>query len=138
MNIEPKHIVYVDGVFDLFHSGHLSFLRKSRELGDYLIAGVIADEDVKSYKRKPVFPYQDRVQMLSECRLVDKVIPAELFLTKEFIEGNNISTVVHGDDDEQVEFFRVPREMGIMKYVSYTSGISTTQLIRTLKERTDL
>lgn len=137
--IKLKHsVVYVDGVFDLFHSGHLAFLRKAKELGDFLLVGVVTDSDVESYKRKPVIKYQDRVEMLQACRLVDKVIPAELRITKEFITKNNISVVVHGDDDEQIEFFRVPREMGIMKYVSYTRGISTTQLIRTLKMRQDL
>lgn len=131
-------VVYVDGVFDLFHSGHLAFLRKARELGDFLLVGVVTDADVESYKRKPVVKYQDRVEMLQACRLVDKVIPAELRITRDFISTNNISVVVHGDDDEQQEFFKIPREMGIMKYVSYTTGISTTQLIKTLRNRRDL
>jgi cytidyltransferase-like protein len=131
-------VVYVDGVFDLFHSGHLAFLRKAREFGDVLLVGVVTDADVESYKRKPVIKFQDRLEMLQACRLVDKVIPAELRITKDFIHKNNISVVVHGDDDEQQEFFKIPREMGIMKYVSYTAGISTTQLIKTLKTRNDL
>ena len=138
MEEQSKKIVYVDGVFDLFHAGHLAFLRQVKKLGNYLLVGVVKDDDVESYKRLPVIKYENRLQMLEECRLVDKVIPAELLITKDFINRNNISVVAHGDDDEQVDFFRVPREMGIMKYVSYTKGISTTQLIQSLKNRTDL
>ena len=139
INFDPKlKVVYVDGVFDLFHSGHLAFLRQARKYGDILLVGVVSDKDVESYKRKPIIKYKERVEMLQACRLVDKVIPAELRITKDFITKNNISVVVHGDDDEQEEFFRIPREMGIMKYVSYTKGISTTQLIKTLKTREDL
>ena len=35
--------MYVDMVADLFHYGHMEFLRKAREMGTYLIAGIVAD-----------------------------------------------------------------------------------------------
>ena len=55
-----KKIVYVDGVFDLFHQGHLNFLEKSKEYGDILIVGVVTDNDVKSYKREPIIDFSSR------------------------------------------------------------------------------
>ena len=128
-------IVYVDGVFDMIHSGHINFLKKSKEFGDILIVGVVTDEDAASYKRKPIIPYENRVEILKELKIVDDVIEAPLIITKRFIEENFIDIVVHGDDDEQVEFFKVPREMGIMRYVEYTPGISTSYIISKIRER---
>lgn len=127
--------VYVDGVFDLFHFGHVSFLKKAKQLGNKLIIGVVTDEDAQSYKRQPIIPFKFRKQMIEEFNLGVKVVPAVLYLTEEFIKEHNIDIVIHGDDDEQAEFYRVPREMGIMKYVPYTKGISTTNIINWFKER---
>ena len=44
---EPKEtdrIVYVDGTFDLFHIGHIEFLKRAKALGDFLIVGVHDDQ----------------------------------------------------------------------------------------------
>ncbi len=48
-------------VADLFHYGHVNFLRQAREHGDYLLVGVHADETVMSYKRRPIFSMEERV-----------------------------------------------------------------------------
>ena len=37
--------VYAEMVADLFHRGHVEFLKRARALGDYLIVGVMSDED---------------------------------------------------------------------------------------------
>ena len=59
---EPEIIrVYVDMVADLFHYGHVNFLRQARKHGDYLLVGVHAAETVMSYKRRPIFSMDERV-----------------------------------------------------------------------------
>lgn len=45
--LEPKptdRVVYVDGTFDLFHVGHIEFLKRAKALGDFLIVGVHDDQ----------------------------------------------------------------------------------------------
>jgi len=127
-------IVYVDGVFDLFHIGHINLLSNAKKLGDYLIVGIISDEDVKNYKRLPIISHQHRIKMLKHCNIVDKIIESPpLVLTKEFIEKNNIDLVIHGNDSLQEEFFKVPIELGIMRYIPYTKEISTTKIIDKIK-----
>lgn len=128
--------VYADVVGDLFHIGHLNLFRQAKEFGDYLIVGVHSDKSVESYKRTPVFNERDRYDLIQNCRLVDEVVKdAPLILSKDFIEKNSIDVVVHGDD-KSVHFeeqHKVPLEMGLMKYLKYTEGISTTQIIEKIK-----
>lgn len=128
--------VYVDGVFDLFHAGHINFLKEAKKYGDKLLVGVITDKDVQSYKRTPVITHNDRVTMLKFCKLVDKVIEhPPLVITEEFLSKNKIDLVIHADDSKQEDFFKVPIRKGIMKYIPYTSRISTTKLINAIGEK---
>ena len=128
--------VYVDGVFDLFHAGHLEFLRQARAAGGpgaTLLVGVISDE-AAGWKRPPVVPHRQRVEMLRQCRLADGVVAdPPLVLTAAFLDEHAITLVVHGDDDKQEQFFRAAIDRGIMRYVPYTRGgpyaVSTSQLI---------
>lgn len=124
-----KRIVYVDGCFDLFHVGHVRLFQKARAFGDYLIAGVISDKDVRSYKRDPIISEQDRALVVAACSLVDRVIVnSPLVLTREFLDENRIDIVVHGDDDPQTEFFKACGER--MRYVPYDTHTSTSDIIK--------
>lgn len=126
--------VYVDGVFDLFHVGHLNLFKKAREYGDILIVGVVSDEYAESYKRKPVINHTHRIEMIKHCSLVDQVVKnPPLIITNDFIVNHKIDVIVHGDDSKQEEFFKIPISLGIMKYVSYTKSISTTKIIEIIE-----
>lgn len=138
----PPARVYVDGVFDLFHAGHLQLLKKAREAGGAgarLVVGVITDE-AAAWKRRPVIPHAQRLEMLRACRLVDEIVPRPpLVLTEDFIASLGITLVVHGDDDPQAAFFKVPRALGIMRYVPYTArgpyAVSTSEIIARIRAR---
>jgi cytidyltransferase-like protein len=129
--------VYADGVFDLFHPGHVAFLKRARAAGGphaELLVGVITDRDAQ-WKRRPVMTHAERVEMVRHCTEVDAVVAdPPLVLTAEFLTANGIDFVVHGDDDLQEGFYRVPREQGKMLYVPYTRGVSTTELIARAKQ----
>jgi len=131
--------VYVDMVADLFHPGHVSFFKKARQFGDYLIVGLISDEVCKDYKRLPIMTLQERVDAVSACKYVDEVIPdSPLYLTDEFLDEHNIDVVIHGDDytEEQVQMYYGPAvKRGIYQAVGYTSGISTSDLIKRIIDR---
>lgn len=125
--------IYVDGVFDLFHPGHVAFLRKARGVCDgpaRLVVGVITDGDA-AWKRRPVMTHAERVAMVRSCREVDEVVEEPpLVLTPQFLEDLRLDYVVHGDDDRQERYFGAAIARGIMRYVPYTAGVSTTDLIR--------
>ena len=48
-------------VADLFHYGHVNFLKKASSHGDFLLVGVHADEEVMTYKRRPILSMEERV-----------------------------------------------------------------------------
>jgi cytidyltransferase-like protein len=131
--------VYLDMVGDLFHVGHLNIIKKASELGDYLIVGVHSDEAVASYKRLPIINLEDRVSIIESCRYVDEVIPrAPLLITEDFINKHNINLIVHGSDRSKAinEQHEVPLQLGIMRYLPYTAGVSTSDLISRIAYRT--
>jgi len=67
--------VLIDGVFDLFHYGHIELFKKIKESNDYIIvAGIISDKDVESYKRVPILKMEERAFMVESCKYVDEVI----------------------------------------------------------------
>ena len=133
--------VYVDMVADLFHHGHVRFLESARALGDVLVVGVHSDETVASYKRTPILTMEERMASVRGCRFADEVIAdAPLVVSREWIARHDIDLVVHADDFDQAMFDRlyaVPIEMGIFRTVPYTSGISTTEILRRVRERGD-
>ena len=125
--------VYVDMVADLFHYGHVNFLRAAREQGDYLKVGIHSDEVARNYKRIPILSMEERIAAVAGCRYVDEVVgDAPLSVSREWIERHDIDLVVHGDDfnEELNELcYKTPIEMGIFRTVRYTSGISTSEII---------
>jgi len=137
--------VYVIGVFDLFHKGHVEFLKKAKILGERLIVAVNGDDMVASYKRKPFHSEHDRLEIIKSCKYVDEAFIIREYDNKEYIEKYNIDAIVHGDDWEIESYMQqicVTKEYlksrnAEIVLVSYTSGISTSCLIKQIKENKD-
>ena len=130
--------VYVDMVADLFHYGHVEFLKKASVFGDHLLVGISSDEEVQANKRNPILSMEERAASVAGCRYVDEVVPdAPWIMDAAWIEQHNIELVVHGDDYSQGQIdhiYKVPIAMGIFRTVPYTPTISTTEIIRRCKE----
>lgn len=128
--------VYIDMVADLFHVGHLNLICQARERGDYLIVGVHSDEDVASYKRVPIICEKDRYKIIKSCKYVDEIIEASpLIISEEFLKKHRIDVIIHGNDvsDEIKKQHKIPLEKNMIKYVPYTEGISTTEIIKKIQ-----
>lgn len=70
---EDKITVFIEGVWDLFHQGHVELLKRAHSIYDKVIVGVASDELVIQNKRVPIIPYADRVKMLEACKYVDEI-----------------------------------------------------------------
>ncbi|KAJ2652669.1 choline phosphate cytidylyltransferase [Coemansia sp. RSA 1287] len=131
-------VVYVDGAFDLFHTGHIEFLRRARELGDYLLVGVHDDQTVNAVKGSsfPVMNLQERVLGVLQCRYVDEVvIGAPYSVTKDVLEDvYHVDAVAHGASDQPLDIdgkdpYALPKERGIYHEVDHPGLNLTTSAI---------
>ncbi len=72
---EGKRIVFARGCFDLFHPGHLYYLKKAKALGDVLVVWVNTDQSVRELKgkKRPLFSEKERMDVLASLEVVDFV-----------------------------------------------------------------
>ena len=130
--------VYVDMVADLFHHGHVELLKQASALGDYLLVGIHGDDVVLAHKRNTILTMEERVACVAGCRYVDQVLPNAPWITdRSWIAKHNINLVVHGSDYSQEDLNETHSDaidMGILRIVVYTPGISTTDIIRRCQE----
>ncbi len=71
-----RRVVFTNGVFDLVHAGHVSYLAWARAQGDALVLGLNADESVRALKgpERPLVPFADRAAVVAALRSVDVVV----------------------------------------------------------------
>lgn len=133
--------IYIDGIFDLFHRGHLESLKQAKNINNnvFLSVGVISDKVATSYKREPIICENDRIEIIKSIKYVDEVIiNPPLQITEQFIKENNIDIVVHSfyddkDWEKQQSFFLWLIENNKFKHISYYNKISTTDIINKIK-----
>jgi cytidyltransferase-like protein len=70
-----EKVILVAGCFDLLHVGHLSLLEYSKSLGGFVVACVLSDTFVSSYKgsSRPIIKHDDRARLVSGLSCVDRV-----------------------------------------------------------------
>ena len=66
---------FVASCFDLLHAGHCLFLKESKSVCDYLIAGLQTDPNIdRPHKRKPIQSLEERRIQLESCKYVDEIV----------------------------------------------------------------
>jgi choline-phosphate cytidylyltransferase len=129
--------VFCNGVFDLLHEGHMNLFQKASSYGTRLVVGVHNDEVVKEYKRVPHMEHESRCRTVEKQKYVDEVVPnAPLIITKKFIKQYNIHSIICSSeyDNPDDKYYKVPREMGILHVLPRTKKISTSDIIKKVKE----
>jgi len=83
-----KKTVLVGGCFDLIHFGHLKFLEKAKEQGDFLIVALESDEFIKKHKKKlSIHNQRERAEVLSSLNMVDLVVLLPYFsINQEYFD----------------------------------------------------
>jgi len=66
--------VMASGVFDIMHTGHLSYLEQAKAMGDELVVVVACDETVRRSKHEPVTPEDMRVRLVNALKPVDRAV----------------------------------------------------------------
>ena len=131
-------IGYTTGVWDLFHVGHLRLLQNASNLCDVLIVGVSTDELVEEIKkRKPIMPFEDRMEIIKGLSCVDVVVPQHDYNKKHALEKLNFDILFVGDDHYEENVWQdYERTMDVeIVYLPYTQKVSTTSLIKRIYDR---
>jgi rfaE bifunctional protein nucleotidyltransferase chain/domain len=68
-------IVLANGCFDLFHAGHIRYLRAAKAKGDILVVAINSDRSVRRLKGKgrPILEQKERAEILASFSFVDYV-----------------------------------------------------------------
>ncbi|KAH9828355.1 putative choline-phosphate cytidylyltransferase [Teratosphaeria destructans] len=128
--------VYADGVFDMFHLGHMRVLQQAKMAfpDTYLIVGVTGDTETHKRKGLTVMCGKERAESLRHCRWVDEVIEdCPWIITVEFLEKHEIDYVAHDDlpygASEGDDIYKPIKEKGMFLVTQRTEGVSTTGII---------
>lgn len=130
--------IYADGVFDLFHIGHMRQLQQAKTAFPdvYLIVGVTGDKETHRRKGLTVLSATERAESVRHCKWVDEVVedcPWIIADAPEFIEKHKIDYVAHDDipygADEGDDIYSPIKAKGMFLVTQRTEGLSTTGII---------
>ncbi|MBN2436576.1 MAG: phosphoenolpyruvate mutase [Spirochaetes bacterium] len=92
--------VYLSMSSDIIHNGHIKIIAKASQLGELTVA-VLTDEAVARYKRYPMIPFEERVQIIGSIKGVADVVEQTTIDYTENLLKYKPDIVVHGDDWKQ-------------------------------------
>lgn len=125
---------YTQGVYDMFHIGHLNLLNNARDLCEHLIVGVNSDELVTQYKHKlPVIPEEERRLIVANIKAVDACEIVDTLDKVENYKRFHYNAVFIGDDWKgnarwtQTEKDLAPFGVDVV-YLPHTKGVCSTDL----------
>ncbi len=134
LRADGKRIVFTNGVFDILHAGHVTYLEQAQALGDVLVLGLNADESVRRLKgpERPVNSELDRATVIAGLRSVDHVVIFGDDTPLTIIETLLPDVLVKGGDytrDTIVGADVVEQHGGKVVTIPLLEGRSTTSII---------
>jgi D-glycero-beta-D-manno-heptose 1-phosphate adenylyltransferase len=96
-----RPLVFTNGVFDLLHRGHVTYLEQARGLGASLVVAVNSDASVKRLAKgaeRPLNGLEDRMAVLAALACVDLVVPFDADTPRELILACMPDILVKGGD----------------------------------------
>ena len=96
-----RPLVFTNGVFDILHRGHVTYLAQARALGASLVVGVNSDASAKRLGKgddRPVNPLADRMAVLAALESVSVVTPFDADTPLALILACRPDVLVKGGD----------------------------------------
>ncbi len=133
-----RKVVFTNGVFDILHRGHVTYLNNARKLGSILVVALNEDDSVKKLKgpTRPVNRLSDRMLTLAGLECVDYVTWFGEETPLEIIRLLKPNVLVKGGDYKVGQIVGVDDVLangGLVKALPFVDGYSTTSLIQRLK-----
>ncbi len=134
-----QRTVFTNGVFDIIHPGHLTYLAQAAGLGHRLIIGVNTDESVRRLKgsSRPIMPLDARMQLLASFFFVDGVIAFGEDTPINLIEALKPDVLVKGGDYTEDSIVGAPEVRswgGAVEVLPYLEGYSSTGILSVIRE----
>ncbi len=138
----PRPLVFTNGVFDILHRGHVTYLAQARALGAALVVGVNSDASARSLGKgpdRPINPEYDRALMLAALQSVDLVVLFDESTPLHLLQQLRPDLYVKGGDydvDALPEAELVRSWGGDARALPLVGGRSTTALVRRIRGTT--
>lgn len=134
-----KRVVFTNGVFDILHVGHLTYLEEAGNLGDVLVVGVNSDASVKVNKgdKRPINSEKNRAYVLLGTKFVDYAVIFYEKTPEKLLDVLKPDVHVKGGDykkEDLPETKIVEGNGGEVKILSFVDNVSTTQIINKIIE----
>lgn len=139
VRLKNKQIVFTNGCFDLLHQGHIDYLAKAADLGDFLVVGVNSDASVKSLGKgdsRPIQNENSRAMLIASLHFVAAVIIFDEETPLDLIHLVKPNVLVKGADwkvEQIVGYDFVTKNGGQVKTIAYLPGFSTTSIEEKIK-----
>lgn len=135
----PRPMVFTNGVFDILHRGHVTYLAQARALGGSLVLGLNSDASARLLGKGPDRPLNaetDRacvlaaLESVSLVTLFDEQTPVELLKIVKpdlYVKGGDY------DIETLAETKLVRSWGGDARAISFVDGYSTTSLVKRIR-----
>jgi rfaE bifunctional protein nucleotidyltransferase chain/domain len=139
---KSEKIVFTNGCFDIIHRGHIHYLAKASDLGNYFVIGVNSDASVKRLGKPDSRPLQDeqtRALILAAFHFVQAVIIFDQDTPEELIQLIKPDVLVKGADYDAEEHDKRSKKYivgsdtvkgygGKIETIDYLTDFSTTAI----------
>ena len=135
---KKRNIAFTNGCFDILHAGHISYLEKAKGENRVLIVGVNSDASVRKIKgsKRPIVDQKNRARLLAALACVDYVVIFNEATPLNLITAVSPDVLIKGadwKDKEVVGSDVVRRSGGKVELIKYIAGLSTTNIIDTIR-----
>jgi rfaE bifunctional protein nucleotidyltransferase chain/domain len=131
----PKPVVMTNGVFDILHRGHVTYLAQARSLGASLVVAANTDASVKRLGKgddRPLNNCEDRMALLAALESVSLVVPFDEDTALEAVLQAKPEIYAKGGDYDMTA---IPEGQAVLAYggkavaIDFEHDRSTTKLL---------
>ncbi|HEX9302114.1 MAG TPA: adenylyltransferase/cytidyltransferase family protein [Casimicrobiaceae bacterium] len=137
----PRPLVFTNGVFDVLHRGHVTYLDQARSLGASLVVAVNADASARRLGKgdeRPLNPLDDRMAVLAALAAVDLVVPFDADTPRDLIVACRPDVLAKGGDYTAANTAGAADVIaagGLFVAIPFVFDRSTTALVRRIRDQ---
>jgi D-glycero-beta-D-manno-heptose 1-phosphate adenylyltransferase len=134
-----RPLVFTNGVFDILHRGHVTYLDRARSLGASLVVGVNTDASARALNKgadRPLNPLEERMAVLAALESVTLVVPFEEQTPLQLVLACHPDIIVKGGDYDAATTVGAAEVLawgGRFEAIPLLAGRSTSALLKKIR-----